>query len=38
MDKKVSIYANWKYDTFDRVLARIGNLDVSGSPGSIPGL
>jgi hypothetical protein len=28
MDKKVSIYANWKYDTFDRVLARIGNLDV----------
>lgn len=28
MDKKVSIYANWKYETFDRVLARIGNLDV----------
>lgn len=28
MDKKGSIYANWKYETFDRVLARIGNLDV----------
>lgn len=28
MDKKVSIYANWKYSTFDRVLARISNLDV----------
>lgn len=28
MDKKVSIYANWKYDTFDRVLARVSNLDV----------
>ena len=28
MDKKVSIYANWKYDTFDRVLARASNLDV----------
>lgn len=27
MDKKVSIYADWKYDTFDRVLARNGNLD-----------
>lgn len=28
MDKKVSIYANWKYDTFDQVLARASNLDV----------
>lgn len=28
MDKKVSIYVNRKYDTFDRVLARISNLDV----------
>ena len=27
MDKKVSIYTNWKYTTFDRVLARNGNLD-----------
>lgn len=27
MDKKVSIYANWKYTTFDRVLARNGNLE-----------
>ena len=27
MDKKVSIYANWKYETFDRVLARNGNLE-----------
>ena len=27
MDKKVSIYANWKYETFDRVLARRNNMD-----------
>ena len=27
MDKKVSIYANWNYMAFDRVLARNGNLD-----------
>lgn len=28
MEKKVSIYVNRKYTTFDRVLARNGNLDV----------
>lgn len=27
MDKKVSIYANWKYTTFDRVLVRRNNMD-----------
>lgn len=27
MEKKVSIYANRKYTTFDRVLARRNNMD-----------